>query len=244
MLRGGDDAQRKRAICAVKTRLLVLVFLAFSPLARADDAPDAKEILRTVRVAQASQHQVLHGRLRTRGRISPFRMVIDGPTIRYEFHEPPQTIQLRLLERDSRLEEITRDGSERVSAARFDDLVRGSDISYEDLAMKFLYWPRAAVEGEQMMLLRKCWKIRVEPPAKTDSQYGRVMLWIDKDTGALMQAEAFNHAGGFARRFKVISGQKIGGTWLLKSMRIEAPGLPGEKDRTPTYLEIEGAEKT
>ena len=221
--------------------VLSLWFVAGAP---AEETPDARDILRTVRIAQASQHQVLHGRLRTRGKISPFRMVIDGPTIRYEFREPPQTIQLRLLDRDSRLEEITRDGSERVSAARFDDLVRGSDISYEDLAMKFLYWPRATVEGEQMMLLRKCWKIRVEPPAKNDSQYSRVMLWIDKDTGALMQAEAFAGAGKFARRFKVISGQKIGGTWLLKSMRIEAPGLPGEKDRTPTYLEIEGAEKS
>jgi hypothetical protein len=95
-----------------------------------------------------------------------------------------------------------------------------------------------------MMLLRKCWKIRVEPSAKSESQYGRVLLWIDKDTGALMQAEAFQHSGAFARRFKVISGQKIAGSWLLKSMRIEAAPAPGEKDRTPTYLEIEGVEKT
>jgi hypothetical protein len=238
--------QRKRVMCSVKARLLALTFLLLAsalPSDGADGAMDAREILRTVRIAQGSQHQVLSGRLRTRGKVSPFRLVIDGPTIRYEFREPPQTIQLRLLERDSRLEEITDDGTERVTAARFDDLVRGSDISYEDLAMKFLYWPRATIEGEQMMLLRKCWKIRVEPPSKNESQYGRVLLWIDKDTGALMQAEAFNHAGAFARRFKVISGQKISGTWLLKSMRIEAAPAPGEKDRTPTYLEIQSAER-
>jgi len=234
MLRGRNLAQRKSAMSPVKAGLLALLVFASLPQMHAEEAADAREILRTVRIAQGSQHQVLAGRLRTGGKASPFRMVVDGALIRYEFRDPPQTIQLRLLERDSRLEEITRDGSERVAPARFDDLVRGSDISYEDLAMKFLYWPRATIEGEQMMLLRKCWKIRVEPASKSESQYGRVLLWVDKDTGALMQAEAFNHAGLFARRFKVISGQKIDGMWLLKSMRIESAPVPGEKDLTPT----------
>ena len=56
------------------------------------------------------------------------------------------------------------------------------------------------------------------------------------------QAEAFDHAGKFARRFKVISGQKIEGAWYLKQMRIEAPAGPG-KDKMPTYLEVEGIER-
>lgn len=227
---------------AVKTRLITAAALCLCGFAVAEEAPDAREILRTVRSAQASQHSAMKGRLRTGARAIPFRLVIDGGTIRYEFNDPPQTIQLRLLERDSRLEEITPGGTARVSAARFDDKVRGTDIAYEDLAMKFLYWPNASVAGEQMMLLRKCWKIRAEPPGKGDSQYSGVMLWIDKENGALMQAEAFDAAGKFAKRFKVISGQKVNGAWILKSMRIEAPG-GARKDATPTYLEIQDVEK-
>lgn len=228
---------------AVKTRFLMLAALFSSGLTAAEAPPDAREILRTVRLAQSSQHRTLRGQLRTGGKASPFRMVIDGSTVRYEFSDPPQTIQLRLLERDSRLEEITAGQASRISAARFDDTVRGSDVTYEDLAMKFLYWPNASVEGTQTMLLRKCWKIRAQPPARNDSQYGHVILWIDIDTGALMQAEAFDQSGKFARRFKVISGQKIEGAWVLKSMRIEAPATARGQDRTPTYLEIEGVDK-
>ena len=227
---------------AVKTRLLLLCVLCLSALEAAEPTPDAREILRVVREAQSSQHQTLLGQLRNGAKSIPFRLVIDGNTTRYQFTAPPQTIQLRLLESDSRLEEITRSGTEKVSAARFDTPVRETDISYEDLAMKFLYWPNARVEGEQMMLLRQCWIIRAEPSAKTESQYGRVMLWIEKESGALLQAETFDHAGKFAKRFKVISGQKIKGRWVLKSMRIEAASAANSKDRTPTYLEIRGAE--
>ncbi len=227
---------------AVKQRLFFLAGLCLSGLAVAEPTPDAREILKTVRMAQAAQHQTLNGRLRNGSKVLPFRMVIDGTTIRYEFTTPPQTIQLRLLDRSSRLEEITRGGTEKVSAARFDAPVRDTDISYEDLAMKFLYWPDPTVEGSQILLLRKCWIIRAEPPSKNDSQYGHVMLWIDKDSGALMQAEAFDRAGKFARRFKVISGQKIDGAWILKTLRIEAATPGTSKDRTPTYLEISGVE--
>ncbi len=151
---------------------------------------------------------------------------------------------MRLLEKDSRLENITRAGTEKITAARFDDKVRDTDITYEDLSLKFLYWPTASVEGEQSMLLQKCWIIRTEPSSKGDSQYGRVMLWIEQKGGALLQAEAYDHSGKLAKRFKVVSGQKIGGLWMLKQMRIETPGATASKDRTPTYLEISGTEKT
>lgn len=226
----------------VKTRLLLLSALCLSGFAAgAEPEPDAQEILRIVRIAQASQHQRLVGTLRTGAKKIPFTLAIDGGTIRYEFKDPTQVIQLRLLEKDSRLEEITKGGTEKVSAARFDARVRDSDISYEDLAMKFLYWPKAVVEGEQIMLLRKCWILHTEPASSKESQYSKVLLWIDKQAGALMQAEAYDHAGKLARRFKVLAGQKVEGSWILKEMRIEAPGTG--VDRSPTYLKIDGLEK-
>lgn len=228
----------KRRLPALPTLLtvLLLALAAFPGLAQEAPEPDAREILKSVRLNQASQHEQLKGQLRTGPRKIPFRLVVDGPMIRYEFTEPPQTIVLKMGEKDSQLLETTPGGTEKIGGAKFDDAVRGTDISYEDLSLRFLYWPQAAVTGEQMMISRRCWIVRVEP-GKTPSQYGRVMLSIDKESGALMQAEAYDKAGKFARRFKVISGQKIEGRWFLKSMRIEAPSS-GLKDRTPTYLEV------
>jgi hypothetical protein len=224
----------------VKTRLLLAAALCLSGLAGAEETPSAREILKTVRVAQTAQVQSLTGRLRTGPKSIPFKLTISGDTVRWDFSDPPQALLLRLGEKDSRLEEIGKAGPQKITAARFDDKVRDSDISYEDLAMRFLYWPEAKVEGEQTMLLTKCWIVRVEPPSKGDSQYSAVKLWIAKQSGALMQAEAFGRDGKLARRFKVIAGQSLGeGVWLLKEMRIESM-TPGQgTDRVPSHLEID-----
>ncbi len=223
-----------------KTRSLFAGVLCVATLAFAEETPDAKAILKTVRVAQSAQNQTVTGKLRTGGKAIPFTLKMDGDTVRWDFTDPAQTLLLRLGANDSRLEEIGKGGATKITGAKFDDKVRDSDVSYEDLSMRFLYWPTAEVEGEQTMVLTKCWIVRVEPPAKNDSQYGKVKLWISKADGALMQAEAYDHGGRFARRFKVLSGQKTAaGLWMLKQMRIESASQPGRADLNPTYLEID-----
>ncbi len=212
------------------------------PARAAEQGQDALAILHSIRIAQTSQHQSLHGQLNHAGKSVPFHLFIEGPVIRYQFDNPPQNFQLRLLEKGSRLEELTPDHKVKPTAARFDDPVAGTDLCLEDLAMRFLYWPKATIEGEKVMILRPCWVIRAEPGSKSDSQYARVTLWVDKENGALMQAEAFNHSDQIVKRFKVISGQKIDGVWVLKKMRIESPG-GSRQDRTPTYLEINSVGK-
>jgi hypothetical protein len=230
----------------VKKRILTLLLplaIGCGAARAAEPPPDAREILRGVRMSQAAQNETLKGHLRTGPVTIPFRMVIGSGTVKYEFTNPSMTIALRLGENESRLSVVSKGGAERVSGARFSDSVRGSDISYEDLSLRFLYWSKATVEGDEMKLLRRCWIVRAEAPQVSDSQYSKVMLWIDKESGALLQADAYDRAGKLARRFKVISGQKIAGAWYLKQMRIEAPAAAG-KDKSPTYLEVEGVERS
>ena len=70
------------------------------------------------------------------------------------------------------------------------------------------------------------------------SAYSNVYLWVDKEGGALMRMDGFDWSGQLAKRFEVISAQKIEGRWFLKQMRIEE-FIPGTtKVRTRTYLEI------
>ncbi len=212
--------------------------LCLSGFAGGADAPDARDILKSVRAAQTAQQQSLEGKVRTGSKSVPFKLTMSGNTVRWQFTDPAETLQLRLGEKDSQFEEIGKNGAQKVSAARFDDKVRDTDISYEDLSMRFLYWSNATVEGDQVMLLNSCWVVRVEPPGKNSSQYSKVKLWITKNNGALMQAEAFGGDGKLARRFKVISGQSLGdGLWMLKQMRIER--MSAGADKTPSYLEVE-----
>jgi Outer membrane lipoprotein-sorting protein len=225
----------------VKTRVFFAAAFLCAAVVCAEQ-PAAEEILRDARIAQGAQHQVLLGRLRHASDSIPFRLAMDGKEIRYEFTELKQTLRLRLGENNSQLDEIARGDSERVTAARFDQKFRNTDISYEDLTLHFLYWPDAELLGTEAQLARYCWKLRLRPPSKKDSQYGVMLVWIEKESGALLEADAFDWDGKMAKRFKVISAQKLDGVWLLKQMRIESFDAGKLRSGPPTYLEIQSVE--
>ncbi len=113
----------------LKRFALLLLFTATTLHA----APTAKEILATVRLQQAQQDIAVQGQLREDGKIVPFRLTQTGPVIRYSFSNPDEALQLRLGESDSKLEEITGDGVDKISGPEFDQKVRGTAITYADL---------------------------------------------------------------------------------------------------------------
>jgi hypothetical protein len=199
--------------------------------------PSAREILESVRLQQAQQQLELEGQLRENDKVIPFRLTQTGPVIRYSFSNPDEALQLRLGESDSRLEQVTREGVEKITPAQFDEKVRGTALTYEDLALKFLYWPDARVTGENSIRTRNCWKLELKAPSR-QSQYSNVYLWVDKNGGALMRVEGFDWKGQLAKRFEVISAQKIEGRWFLKQMRIEEFAAGTNKVQMRTYLEI------
>ena len=145
-------------------------------------------------------------------------------------------MQLRLSENDSQLELLKEDGTDKISGAEFEQKVRGTAISYEDLALRFVYWPNAEVVGEDYINTRHVWKLELKPPGR-QSQYSRAFLWCDQESGALLRLEVFDWNGKLMKRFSVISVQSIEGRTFLKQMRIE--NLQAEtKAQSLTYLEI------
>jgi hypothetical protein len=218
------------------SRCLILA-LALAPLASAEPAPSAQEILASVRMRQAQQQIDLQGQLRENEIVVPFKLIQSGPIVRYIFSNPDEALQLQLGEKESRLDEITHAGIEKISPAQFDHKIRGTNVAYEDLALKFLYWTNVAVIGQENVRTRNCWKLQLRPPSR-DSQYANVLLWIDKGSGALMRMEGYDAMGQMVKRFEVISAQKIDNRWFLKQMRIEEmqPGTNHVQSRT--YLEI------
>jgi len=165
----------------------------------------------------------------------PFHLVQNGPIIRYIFNNPDETLQLRIGDKDSRLVEINRSGSEKIT--RLNEAVRGTAITYEDLALKFLYWPNARVTGSDFIRTRNSWKVQLQSPAR-DPQYGSILLWVDKDSGALMRMEGYDSAGKLIKRFEVVSAQKIEERWYLKQMRVEKIDPQSGRVMARTYLEI------
>jgi hypothetical protein len=226
---------RRRLSSSFGFRHSFVISLAFALSIFAEPAPSAKDILASVRMQQTRQQIDLQGQLRQNEIVVPFQLIQSGAIVRYIFSNPDESLQLLLGENDSQLDELSEDGVKKV--ARFDRKVRGTDVTYEDLALKFLYWPDASVLGEETVRTRKCWKLELPAPSK-QSQYSKVLLWIDKASGALMRMEGYDRNGRLARKFEVVSAQKIDNRWFLKQMRIETlePGTNHVQSRT--YLEI------
>src|ERR1700716_2057077 len=173
-------------------RKLIAIYFLFALSTLGEPAPSAKDILASVRMQQARQQIDLQGQLRQENIVVPFQLIQSGSIVRYIFTNPDESLQLSLGENDSQLDELSADGVKKV--ARFDRKVRGTDVTYEDLALKFLYWPDASVVGEETVRTRKCWKLESRAPSK-QSQYSKVILWIDKTSGALMRMEGYDRNG-------------------------------------------------
>ncbi len=221
-------------------RLSIVIVLALTLVlhpAAALEAPSAQSILAHVRLQVAAQDVDLHGQLRENELIVPFRLTQTGPIIRYTFTNPDEALQLRLGESDSKLEEISAGGVEKISGPEFGQKVRGTAITYEDLALKFIYWPTATVVGEDYVATQRVWKLELKPPGR-ESQYSRVFVWCAQQGGALMRMEGFDWSGKLVKRFEVRSAQKIEGRWFLGEMRIEQLNPETGKVSARTYLKI------
>ena len=236
---GGHDTSRIPARQSIiRHRVFMLVLALVLVLDRqAHAAPAAQEILASARLRAAQQEIDVQGQIRERDLIIPFRLTQTGPVVRYSFTNPDEALQLRLGESGSNLEEITSGGVDKISGPEFDQKVRGTAISYEDLALKFIYWPKANVLGEDYINTRRVWKLELEPPGR-ESQYSRVFVWCEQQSGALMRMEGFDWNNRLVKRFEVVSAQKIEGRWFLKTMRIEQLDPASGKVQSRTYLDI------
>ena len=197
----------------------------------------AQEILESVRMLESRQQLDLDGQLRQDDAVIPFHLSQNGPLIRYSFSDPDEVVELRLSENNSRLDLVTDAGNEKFPAEKLNEKIRGTGVTYEDLALKFLYWPGGRVLGDETVHARSCWKLQLAAPSR-DSQYANVFLWVDKKSGALMRMEGYDSNGKLAKRFEVVSTQKIDNRWFLKQMRVDEMQPDTNKVQSRTYLEI------
>src|SRR5207244_8722952 len=111
-------------------------------------------------------------------------------------------------ENGSRLDLVGDEGAQKFPPEKLNEKIRGTGITYDDLALKFLYWSNAKLLGDETVRTRSCWKLQVVAPSR-DSQYWNVVIWVDKASGALMRMEAYAWDGKPANRFEIISAPAI-----------------------------------
>lgn len=204
------------------------------------DQLDGNEVLKLVRYSYTLYNQDFTGVLRS-GLTTKvdFLMSLKPESIRFIFDNPAQVILLDT--RDDRFGLYEGVGGAElggVGPEKYDEAIRGTDVTYDDLSMRFLYWPNAKIVGNERVKQRDCWIVRVINPDGKGA-YATVDVWIDKGSGGMLKMIGYNNQGRPIRRFEVLHGKKFGDIWMIDEMRIEtiSPSAGGEV-KSSTRMQI------
>lgn len=213
--------------------------------AQAKPAVNAEEILRMVRMSQALQTHDVLGTIRNKrtGKAERFALTMRQDLIRFRFDNPAQILSLNLQDKGTKMVESLAGKESEVSSKRGAESIRDFDLNYDDLSMRFLYWPNPQFVAMQKIKSQDAYQVRVYNPDKT-APYQAVEVWVHENSGAMLRMQAYNKEGKVIKRYEVNSGQKLDdGTWMLKEMLIETLEPGTNKALGRSSLEVDKAQK-
>ncbi|MBP82378.1 MAG: hypothetical protein CMO61_00855 [Verrucomicrobiales bacterium] len=235
--------------------LMLLVLVCIAVPGRSQEAGDlspdfnksieqlsADEVMRLVRYSYTLYDQDFTGVLRmSLTKKVPFLMSLKPDSIRFIFDEPAHLIYLDTGNSGFSLFEGT-EGEELkpVPSSKFAAQIRGTDVTYDDLSMRFLYWPHAKIVKLDRVKQRDCWVVRVRNPDGLGA-YATADVWIDKGSGGMLKMIGYNNSGRPVRRFEVLHGKKFGDIWMIDEMRIETIEPGSGRIKSSTRMQIKSA---
>lgn len=202
-------------------------------------AQNAEQLMERARMGAVLQNADLNGKVSGPGGKTPVALFLKGENIQFQFQQNGQWVpfHMRLGEGKFDLLEIKDGKTLRFPDAKLREAIAGSDITYEDLALRFLYWPKPVIEGEERVGTHSCWKVRVNNPGR-DGAYALMYVWIHKEFGAFMKVEGFDRAGRRIKRFEVESVMKLpDGSYTLREMKVST--MDGDRRSSSSKLEFD-----
>lgn len=117
--------------------------------------------------------------------------------------------------------------------------ILGTDLSWVDLSLSFLWWRSGAILGAESVRSRDCLVVDLPAPPDAPLELGGVRLWIDPKIGMLLQAESFDLRGERIRRMEVKSFKKINDRWVIKDITFRRYPSTGQS----TLLRVRNVEE-
>ena len=207
--------------------LLLVLFLSvpLAPTALAQAKPNVDDLLASARQSAALQKQDLKGILRKGKRKIPIALFLNRQAGNIQFQvfgaaQQWEKFHLRLKQDHFELFEINGGKTVRFPAAKLGQPIEGTDLTYEDLAMRFLYWKGGKVLGSQKVGVSDCWKIRLTNPG-TEGRYKFVDVAVHKKFGALMRVTGYDFKGHAIKKFEISEIMQVDGVATLRVMRVD-----------------------
>lgn len=154
--------------------------------------------------------------------------------LRLDWGATPQVVQCDLVDDTGAVQErlrVTRQDTQRTVELRaganltpvptppLTTPVCGTDVTWLDLTLDFLWWGDARIDGQDSVKGHDCAIVRVSPPAPMPDCAG-VRLWIEPKIRCLLQAEQLDGRGQPARRMTIRSVKEFNKRWLISELEI------------------------
>lgn len=231
-----------------KNILFSVMMLALVPAyAQEEQELTADNLLAAMRDMTVSQgNKDVSGRIRKAKLKVPFSLSLRGETIAFQYKEGEvwKRFDVRIREDKAELIRVEKGKAIVMAPEKFADKIAGTDVCYEDLSLRFLYWKGGELEdvGEAARIKgRDCYVVRVPNPTPSVGQFAWVRMWIDKENATTWQIDGYGADGKLRKRFSITSVQRLDdGTWFFKQMKLEVRN-PQNPNRTIAlnYLEMD-----
>jgi len=199
----------------------------------------AEKVLKKARLAAALQNQDLEGTIRKKGKKYPLRMFLRGKGIQFEFYVNKQwdIFQMRQGTTGWSLLESSNSKWTNFKAEKLVQPIANTDVTYEDLAMKFLYWKKAQIIKQEKIKTQVCDVVWIENPGKTGN-YKFVYAWVSQKQGAIMRVVGYDAQRKPIKQFAVEKLMNVDGYFTLRTMRVDKYDPASGKSIGVTYIEF------
>lgn len=203
------------------------IALAITLIASAQaQQPNAQQILEGARISATltKLDEGLNGNLRKGGSNTPITLFLKGKDIQFQFTEKNQPLRIfhmRIGDENFDLFEIIDGKTIKFPAAKIVEPIAGTDLTYEDLALRFFYWPNPQLEGTEDVGGQPCYKLRVNKPKDSTGRYEVVYVWVHTKFGAFMRIRGHDKNGGLVKEFEVQEIMNVGdNVYTLRKMQV------------------------
>lgn len=209
-----------------KPLLLAASIIAVQPASA--QQPDAKAIMEGARMSAslAKLDKGLAGAIRKGGAKTDLMLFLMGKDIQFQFSqnkEPWKIFHLRMADGSYNLYEIVNGKSADFPDKKLTEPIAGTDLTYEDLALRFLYWPEPKFEGMEEVAGQGCYKIRIDKPKGVAGRYEVVYVWVHAKFGAFMRIRGHDKSGGLVKEFQVDDVMQVSKeVWTLRKMQVSS----------------------
>lgn len=205
--------------------LLALILPALAANAMAQ-APDPKAILEGARLSASltKLEKGLTGHIRKGNHKTPVTLFLMGRDIQFQFSENPtnpRIFHMRMGDSSYNLFEIINGKTRDLSASQLVAPIAETDLTYEDLSLRFFYWPNPVLEGREDVGSQPCYKIRIDKPKDAAGHYDVVYVWVHEKFGAFMKIRGHDGKGGLLKEFQVEDIMQVADkVWTLRKMQV------------------------